>query len=94
MITRDVQRQVLLHMGVLAADMELLAEADLQEQVPRLRDLLPALEQARPRPVTPYYLMISQILQPELSAVVAGLRSPEEAMRSAQRQIEHLLGQE
>jgi multiple sugar transport system substrate-binding protein len=94
MITREVQRQVLLQMGVLAADMHLLAEADIQEQVPHLSDLLPALEHARPRPVTPYYLMISQILQPELSAAVSGLRSPEEAMRSAQQQVEHLLGQE
>ena len=39
----------------------------------------------------PYYLMISQILQPELSAVVTGLRRPEDAMQTAQRQIEHLL---
>jgi hypothetical protein len=34
--------------------------------------------------------MISQILQPELSAVVAGVRSPEEAMRNAESQIKHL----
>jgi multiple sugar transport system substrate-binding protein len=59
--------------------------------VPHLGDVLPALEQARPRPVTPYYLMISQLLQPELSAVVAGLRSPAQAMASATRQIDRVL---
>ena len=46
-----------------------------------------------PRPVTPYYMMISQILQPELSAVVADIRSPQEAMQAASQQIEHLLGE-
>jgi trehalose/maltose transport system substrate-binding protein len=94
MISQAVQREVLLHLGVLPADTRLMAEADLQRQVPQLSVLTPILAQARPRPVTPYYLMISQILQPELSAVVSGIRSPQQAMRSADQQIEHLLGQE
>jgi trehalose/maltose transport system substrate-binding protein len=94
MISPAAQRQIALHLGVLPADTQLLAETDLQQQVPQLSDLEPVLERARPRPVTPYYLMISQILQPELSAVVSGFRSPEQAMRSAQQQIDHLLGQE
>jgi multiple sugar transport system substrate-binding protein len=94
MISRDVQRQVLLHLGVLPADTQLLAEADLRQRVPQLSVLMPMLARAQPRPVTPYYLMISQILQPELSAVVSGFRSPEQAMHSANQQIEHLLGQE
>jgi multiple sugar transport system substrate-binding protein len=94
MISRAVQRNVLLGLGVLPADTELLGEPDLQRQVPQLALLRPVLQRARPRPVTPYYMMISQILQPELSAIVSGLRSPEEAMRSAEQQIEHLLGRE
>jgi multiple sugar transport system substrate-binding protein len=89
-----VQREVLLHLGVLPADTQLLADPELQRQVPELSVLTPILEQAKPRPVTPYYLMISQILQPELSAAVSGFRPPEQAMRSADQQIEHLLGQE
>jgi len=56
-----------------------------------LAQIVPALERAQPRPVTPYYRMISQILQPELSAVVADIRSPEEAMRIATQQIERVL---
>jgi multiple sugar transport system substrate-binding protein len=94
MISHDVQREVSLHLGVLPADTGLLAEADMQHQVPELADLRPVLARAQPRPVTPYYLMISQILQPELSAVISGFRSPEQAMQSAQQQISHLLGQE
>jgi multiple sugar transport system substrate-binding protein len=66
-------------------------DPEVQQALPFLSDLLPALEQAQPRPVTPYYLMISQIVQPELSAVVSGVRTPERAMRSADQQIRHLL---
>lgn len=94
MISRAVQREVLLHLGVLPADTQVVTEAELQQEVPQLSVLTPILAQARPRPVTPYYLMISQILQPELSAVVSDFRSPEQAMRSADQQIDHLLGQE
>jgi multiple sugar transport system substrate-binding protein len=56
---------------------------------------LPALHalmlRGRPRPVTPYYLMLSTTLQPEFSAVLVGRKSPERAMRDATAQVEHLL---
>jgi hypothetical protein len=44
-----------------------------------------------PRPITPYYLMLSTTLQPEFSAVLVGRKSPERAMRDATAQIQHLL---
>lgn len=91
MMRYEVQKKVLLHVGVLAAHREIYNDPEVMAALPHLRDLLPALEHVQPRPVTPYYLMISQILQPELSAAVAGIRSPEAAMESARRQIAHLL---
>jgi multiple sugar transport system substrate-binding protein len=56
--------------------------------MPRFHDL--ALG-ARPRPVTPYYLMMSTTLQPEFSAAVVGVKSPEQAVASARRRLEYLL---
>jgi multiple sugar transport system substrate-binding protein len=91
MIRRSVQKEVVLKLGVLPADTGVYRDPDVRQALPFLTDLLPALERAQPRPVTPYYLMISQIVQPELSAVVAGVRTPERAMRSADQQIRHLL---
>ena len=91
LIRESSQKEIVLRVGVLAADMEVYRDPEVREAIPVLSDLLPALEQARPRPVTPYYLMISQVLQPELSAVVAGIRTPQEAMRLADEQIERLL---
>ncbi len=91
MIRYSAQKEILLKVGVLAAHMQVYEDAEVRAALPFLPDLLPALEQAQPRPVTPYYLMISQVLQPELSAVVAGIRTPGEAMRLADEQIARVL---
>ena len=53
--------------------------------------LLPLLERARPRPVTPYYGMISDSLQGEFSAAISGIRSPEEALQRAQSQVDRVM---
>ncbi len=66
-------------------------DPELIAQDPFLRELLPIFESARPRPVTPFYTMISQVLQLEFSAILAQIRDPAEAMASAQRQIEYIL---
>ena len=56
--------------------------------MPRFHDL--ALR-ARPRPVTPYYLMLSTTVQPEFSAALVGLKTPEEALGDARRRLEYML---
>ena len=58
---------------------------------PLLPRLLPVVERARPRPVTPLYLALSQVLQSEISAIVAGIKDVDEALEDAQREIEFLL---
>jgi multiple sugar transport system substrate-binding protein len=57
-----------------------------------IAQLLPMVERARPRPVTPYYPMISDVLQGELSAAIAGIRPPAEALGRAQALVDHLMG--
>ncbi len=65
----------------------------LREEAPFIASLLPLVERAKPRPVTPYYNLISDVLQSEFSAAVAGLRTPEAALKRAQRQVDHLTGE-
>jgi multiple sugar transport system substrate-binding protein len=48
------------------------------------------IERARPRPVTPYYPMITDALQAEMSAALVGIRPPAEALRRAQAFVDHL----
>jgi multiple sugar transport system substrate-binding protein len=46
---------------------------------------------ARPRPVTPAYLMLSTTLQPEFSAALVGVKSPRQAVEHARRRLAYLL---
>ena len=56
----------------------------------QLRDVF---EHARPRPVTPYYVAMSQVMQAEFSAVLVNLKTPEEALKTIQTQMEQILEQ-
>jgi len=58
---------------------------------PSLPALLGLTERGHPRPITPYYLMLSTTLQPEFSAVLVGRKSSERAIADASAQIDHLL---
>jgi multiple sugar transport system substrate-binding protein len=62
----------------------------LVKEAPLVAALRPAFERARPRPLTPYYVMLSDILQGEFSAAILGIRTPEEALRRAQSLVDHL----
>ncbi len=59
---------------------------------PLIASLRTMVEGARPRPVTPYYPMISDALQAELSAAITGIRAPAEALRRAQALVDHITG--
>jgi multiple sugar transport system substrate-binding protein len=59
---------------------------------PFVASLRPLLDAARPRPVTPYYMLAADALQGELSAAVSGLRPPAEALRRAQAQADAIAG--
>jgi multiple sugar transport system substrate-binding protein len=57
--------------------------------MPRFHDLMLA---ARPRPVTPYYLMLSTTLQPEFSAALVAVKTPRQALEQARKRLEYMLG--
>ena len=67
-------------------------EPRLLRENPLIAGLLPELERARPRPLTPYYMLSADAVQGELSAAVSGLRSPAEALRRAQAQADAIAG--
>jgi multiple sugar transport system substrate-binding protein len=47
--------------------------------------------EARSRPVTPAYLMLSTTLQPEFSAALVGVKTPRQAIEHARRRLTYLL---
>jgi multiple sugar transport system substrate-binding protein len=46
---------------------------------------------ARTRPVTPWYQTLSATLQPELSAAIVGVKTPERALTDAAQRLEYFL---
>jgi multiple sugar transport system substrate-binding protein len=85
------QKELARTVGYKPSRKDLYKDRDLLREQGDLGQLFTIFMQARPRPVTPYYMMITGVLQPEFSAVIAGIRKPEEALASAQKQVEHLL---
>jgi multiple sugar transport system substrate-binding protein len=60
---------------------------DLVEQNRDLPAIAALTLEGRPRPVTPYYLTISTLLQPELSAAIVGVKSPGRAVADVRRAL-------
>jgi multiple sugar transport system substrate-binding protein len=91
LLRRESQKFIALHTGLKPAWKDLYDDPELRDAQPFVAELLPVMMAARPRPVTPYYLMMSQILQAEFSAIITGIKSPEKGLNEAREQIEFLL---
>jgi multiple sugar transport system substrate-binding protein len=89
-----IQKRMASEIGYKPTRKALYRDPGLLREQPFLADLYKVFMTARPRPVTPYYMMITQVLQPEFSAAVSGIKTPAEALGSAQKQISHILGEE
>jgi multiple sugar transport system substrate-binding protein len=90
----ESQKALALTVGYKPARKSLYKDEDLLKNQPFFCSLYEVFMNASPRPVTPYYMMMTQVLQPEFSAVISGIRKPEQALKSSQRQIEYILGVE
>ncbi|MBX3318960.1 MAG: ABC transporter substrate-binding protein [Nitrospira sp.] len=90
----ETQRKVAVELGYNPVRQALYADESLLEVRPLLKDLHPILLEARPRPVTPYYLLISQAVQPEVSAVVVGRKSPKDALEAIRRRVDQIMGEQ
>jgi len=87
----QAQKRLAFALGIAPTRTSLYEDPDLLAGQPVFAVLRPILLAARPRPVTPFYPMVSQILQSEFSAVLAGLRPAGAALRSAERELAKVL---
>ena len=87
----ESQKFLALSIGYKPTRKSLYTDKDLVREQPFIASLYEIFMKARPRPVSPYYMMMTQVMQPEFSAALSGIKTPEEALRSAQKQIEHIL---
>jgi len=79
------QKALALAYGYSPPRRSLYADAELTAARPFLGSLGALLDAARPRPVSPYYVAVSQVLQSEFSAVLCGRRAPEAALAAIAR---------
>lgn len=80
--------------GAIPTRHSLFQDPDILKESPYYRDLYRILLTARPRPVHPRYSQISDILQRHVSASLIGKENPEEALKSAAREIRDVLERE
>jgi multiple sugar transport system substrate-binding protein len=92
LVSSRVEKTLASQVGYKPAIKALYKDPDLLHEQPFIASLYDIFMSARPRPVTPFYPMITQVLQPELSAAITGIKTPSEALTSAQKQIDHILG--
>ena len=71
--------------------MALYHDADVVRAHPDFPAIHDLMLHARPRPVTPAYLMVSTTLQPEFSAALVGVKSPRQAIEHARLRLAYLL---
>lgn len=66
-------------------------DEEFLSQNPELPKYLPALEQSRPRPQSPFYAEISGVMQLEIHSVITGLGTAEESAAKIVQQVQQIL---
>ena len=66
-------------------------QPEVRKAIPFHAEVRQAIEQARVRPVSPVYPQISQAIYDNVNDALAGRRSPEDAMKRAQADVEEAL---
>jgi multiple sugar transport system substrate-binding protein len=68
-------------------------DADVLKAAPQFKEIRPAVENGKPRPVTPFYAKISDAMQVEIHKALTGGKTAQQALDAAQKQINEILGQ-
>lgn len=89
--TLSSQRTLCIDSGYAPALRAAYDDPELRRANPFLAELLRLHEHAVPRPILPRYALASDILQRRLSSALAGLETPEQALRVAARETRLLL---
>lgn len=88
--SKEAQRMVVLELGWNPGRGDLYEDEALLERYPHFGEFKDIFRKARPRPVIPYYIQVSNILQTYISGALARNRSPESALEHAQIEIDSL----
>ncbi len=89
--SEDSQKYLFLNNGYTPTTERLYRDPSLLKQSSILPVLEKALNRSKPRPMSPLYAQISDVLQRQLSSILSGTSNVEEAMEIAQNNTEQIL---
>lgn len=87
----ETQKVFAVRGGRLPTRKKLYSDEEVVKANPHYTDLYAAFINALPRPVTPYYSKLSDVLQIEVHQALIGTKTPHEALKTAKTRIEEFL---
>jgi multiple sugar transport system substrate-binding protein len=91
LVTPEVQQEMFVKATLPATVTSVYKDPQVQKEIPFTEELLKAVEQAEPRPVSPVYTEISQAIYDNVFEVLNGRASADEAASSMNSEIEEAL---
>jgi multiple sugar transport system substrate-binding protein len=85
------QRAIALGAALSPARQSLYRDPEVVRSHPAMERLQTLALAGRPRPVVPYYLLLSATVQPEFSAALVGVKAPERAIADARTRLDYFL---
>jgi multiple sugar transport system substrate-binding protein len=91
-LTSDAAERAMVKSAAISPSrMSLYRDPEIEPSRPSFPAIQSLTLMARPRPIRPFYLMLSTMLQPEFSAAIVAVKTPAQAVTAARHQIEHML---
>jgi len=90
-LSYDVQKRLALELGWNPGRRDLYDDTDINKNMPHIRVLKRAFENAVARPSLPYYTQVSEIMQRHINAILAARSEPEIALARAQEGINKII---
>jgi multiple sugar transport system substrate-binding protein len=87
----DGQKEMVLLLGLNPGRQDLYADREIVAKMPHFPDLKEIFQNARPRPMVPYYTQVSAIAQRKINGALAGRIPPGRALQEADEEIASLL---
>jgi multiple sugar transport system substrate-binding protein len=89
--TPAIQKDIMIDATLPATAAEVYADPDVRKAIPFAPKLLTAVQQARPRPVSPVYPQITDAIAKNVSSAISGRATPDEAVGAMSAKIREAL---
>ena len=90
-VSHDVQKELTLKLGWNPCRKDIYLDNEVIQKMPHFVELQGIFENAYPRPMLPFYTLISEILQRRISGVLSGKVSLDEALARAEEEAQKIV---